>query len=136
MKEAGVHTQILLGFSIDYLVKFLIKLLQLCSLRHGFFVHQLRSLQRCVALLSREEVESILDQGLIQEYTRALQEISPVSSNLGSSFLVIPIKSLKNLVMWKEIEIPGLLYICISRPFSNDWIFFLKCVSNFQTFTY
>lgn len=89
---------VVLGVAINNLVELFVKLLQLSRLRHVVLQHELRGLQRRVSSLIKK-LQSVVDQGLVQEDTPFPQEVATVSDNLDSSFRIITVQSSQNLMM-------------------------------------
>ena len=100
--RSGNKVLVVLRVAIDYLVKLLVKIFELCCLCHEVLQHKLGGLQRAISSL-REELQTVVDQGLVKEDTPLTQEISSVADNLGTTVRVISVKTEKHLVMRENI---------------------------------
>lgn len=98
----GNKVLVVLRIAIDYLVKLFVKIFELGCLGHEVLQHELGSLERAISSL-REELQTVVDQGLVEEDAPLTQEISSVADNLGSTVRIISIKTEKNLVMRENI---------------------------------
>jgi hypothetical protein len=109
---------------VSYLVKFFIKFRQLGSLGHNILVHKVRSLELLKALFT-EERETIVDQSKVQINTSLSQEETTVTSNIGTTLLIVTIQASQNFMMRHNV---GVL----------DWfnIFVVECADNFIVVLY
>lgn len=62
------------------LVELLVELLELSGLSHHRLLHEKRSLEKSVATLV-QEIHAILDDGLVESHTVALQEVGAMARN-------------------------------------------------------
>lgn len=81
---------VILSVAINDFIELLVELFQLRRLRHVILQHELRCLQWRVSFRIKE-LQTVIDQGLIQEDSPFPQEIPSVSNNLNSSFRVVAI---------------------------------------------
>ena len=95
---------VILWLSILNLVQLIIKLLQLCCLRHIFLQHELWCLQTGVASFT-EEVKTVVDQGLVEEKTPVSEEITTVTNNLYTALWVVAVESGENFVVGEDISL-------------------------------
>lgn len=93
---------VVLCVAIDHLVELLVEIFELGSLPHVVLEHELRCLQGGVSPL-REELQAVVDQGLVQENTPLPEEIAAVTDNLGTSLGIVSVQPEENLVVGKAL---------------------------------
>ena len=83
------------------LVKLFIKVIKLSALGHHFFAHEEGSLKEIV-LAFPQEIQSIIDQGLVQADTNVFQEVATVTTDFTATFSIETIQAVEDLVMWND----------------------------------
>ena len=83
---------VILAVTINHLVQLLVKLFQLGCLGHILLQHELGRLQRSVSPLGKK-FETVVDEGLVEEYAPLSQEIATVTNYLDTTVRVIAVKS-------------------------------------------
>lgn len=113
-KGAGAthSNQVLVGLVTGNLIELLVELGKLGSLGHLFPEHELGSLEGSVLPLG-EELEAVVDDGLVEENTPLLQEVAAVADNLDTTLGVIAIQLPENLVVYniQPLSVSLVLYV-------------------------
>jgi hypothetical protein len=76
--------------AINYLVKLFVEIRELSSLCHNILVHEERGLKLLVGPLAKEG-ETIVDQSEVEIDTSFSQEITTVTSDVGTTLLIVTI---------------------------------------------
>lgn len=92
--------KVLVGLVTGDLVELLVELGKLGRLGHLVPEHELGSLEGGVLSLG-EELEAVVDNGLVEEDTPLLQEVTTVANNLDTTLGVVAIQLPENLVVYK-----------------------------------
>lgn len=92
------------GVTVNYLVKLLVELLKLGSLGHHVLEHELGGLERNVSLAG-EELETVVDQGLVEEDSPLLEEVTTVTDNLNSTLGLVTVKASENIVVGENVAL-------------------------------
>lgn len=84
------------------MVELLVELVQLSSLGHHVLLHHERRLDLLVSSLP-QELQAVVDQGLVQVETIVGQEETSVAGDLGASFGVKGVESGEDLVVRNDV---------------------------------
>lgn len=93
---------VVLLVTIHDLVQFLIKLLQLRRLRHHILQHELWCLQGDIFPLG-EELEAVVDEGLVQEDAPTLQEVATMPNHLDTALGLVAVEAGEHVVVGETI---------------------------------
>lgn len=93
---------VVLLVAVHNLVQLLVKLLQLGRLGHHVLQHELRRLQGYVFALG-QELEAVVDEGLVQEDAPALQEVAAVSNHLDAALGLVAVEAREHVVVGETV---------------------------------
>lgn len=96
--------EVFVCLTVNNLVQLLVELLQLGSLGHLIFEQEKRRLQRHKALAA-EELETKVDDGLVQEHTPLPEEVTPVSNRLDTPIRVVTVEPGEHLVVAEALAL-------------------------------
>lgn len=111
-----------LVFTLSDLVQLFIELLQLCSLGHELFQHELWGLVGFITLVE-QEFQPIVDESQVEEETIPSQAVASVPNDLYTALGVITIQASKNFMVGEAV---GTLQNGLRRsPVLDDFVVIL-----------
>lgn len=116
---------------IHYFVKFFIEFRKLGSLGHDILLHEERSLKLLESSLAKEG-ETIVDQSKVKIDTGIGQEVATVTSDVGTTLLIITVQACQDFVMRKNVGLLDWLntFVVVS---ANDFVVVLKVQMCFRS---
>lgn len=116
---------------IHYFVKFFIEFRKLGSLGHDILLHEERSLKLLESSLAKEG-ETIVDQSKVKIDTSIGQEVTTVTSDVGTTLLIITVQACQDFVMRKNVGLLDWLntFVVVS---ANDFVIVLKVQMCFRS---
>lgn len=102
--RSGNEVLVVDSISVLDLVKLLVEILKLGGLGHVVLQHELWSLEGSVSS-GVQELETVVDHGLVEEHTPVSQEVSTVTDNLNTALWVVTIQASEDLVVGKAVPL-------------------------------
>lgn len=93
---------VVLLVAVHNLVQLFIKLLQLRRFGHHILQHKLRRLQRYVFPFG-QELDTIVDQSLVQEHAPALQKVPAVTDDLDAALGLVAVEAREHVVVRETV---------------------------------